>query len=202
MLSREPQIGRGPDVGIRGDHLIDLGPVSAMNLKLDARPTVLPSRDAARRRAEVLVQTKGGVSALYQSVREQTQKRIIDVISQSTSKKTKPSPLTQILDSVPPLMESSEKTQNVSDNSGGEKREELARMVSQGSRHADIAAADEAIAEQRLLSRLEARDNMEQMLLNQHEQECQIVTCLRERKGPKLAGEKLLTRGIEEKYLP
>ncbi|KAL5962635.1 hypothetical protein TSMEX_009665, partial [Taenia solium] len=282
-LAQEPRIGRGLEVGTRDDHLIDLGPVSAKDSKLNASLTVLPSSDAARRRAEALVQIKGGISALHQSAREQTQKRILDMVSQSTSKKPKPSPLTQILDSVSSLkinkilkQEGTERTPKASDTWMSEKREELARLVSQGSRHADVAAANEASAEQKLLSRLEARDSIEQVLLNQHEQECQIVTCLRcqyrslhaseicrkeghklefstgvkrffacrkcktrtttldrypnfacincgeslfeksgaiavsyclsfmlqkERKGPKLAGEKLLIRGIEEKYL-
>ncbi|VDK42425.1 unnamed protein product [Taenia asiatica] len=207
-LAQKPRIGRGLEVGTRDDHFIDLGPVSAKDSKLNASLMVLPSSDAARRRAEALVQIKGGIGALHQSAREQTQKRILDMVSQSTSKKPKPSPLTQILDSVSSLkmnknrkQESTERTPKSSDTLMSEKREELARLVSQGSCHADIAAANEASAEQKLLSRLEARDSIEQVLLNQHEQECQIVTCLRERKGPKLAGEKLLIRGIEEKYL-
>ncbi|KAL5111906.1 hypothetical protein TcWFU_004154 [Taenia crassiceps] len=271
-LAQKPQIGRGLEVGTKDDHFIDLGPVSAKHSKLTANPTALPWHDAARRRTEALVQTKGGIGALQQSAREQTQKRILDVISRSTAKKPKPSPLTQILDSAPFLKTStnpkqgiSERIPKASDTSESEKREALARLVSQGSRHTDIAAANEASAEQKLLSRLEERDSIEQVLLNQHKQECQIVTCLRcqyrslhvsqicrkeghdlefstgvkrffacrkcktrtttldrypnfacincgeslfekagaiaERKGPKLAGEKLLVRGIEEKYL-
>lgn len=58
------------------------------------------------------------------------------------------------------------------------KQEELAKLVSQGSGHSELAVANEDNASKRMLSRLEARDQIEEKLLNQHEQECQIVTCL------------------------
>ncbi|CDS40853.1 protein mcm10 [Echinococcus multilocularis] len=271
-LAQKPQIGRELEVGASDDYFVDLGPVLAQDSELNTTLTVLPSRDAARRRSEALVQTRGGIDALHQSARERTQKRILDIVSQPTSKKTKPSPLTRILGPVSSSemntnskQEGCERTQKASGTWKSGKREELARLVSQGSRHADIAAANETSAEWKLLSCLEARDRIEEKLLNQHEQECQVVTCLRcryrslhasqtcrkeghklrfsigvrrffacrncktrmitldrypnfactkcgeslfekagaiaERKGPKLAGEKLLIRGIEEKYL-
>lgn len=78
-------------MGAEDGHFIDLGPVSAKDSKLNVNLPILPSHDAARRRAEALVQFKGGIGALHQSAREQTQKRILDVVSQSTSKKAKPS---------------------------------------------------------------------------------------------------------------
>ncbi|EUB63865.1 hypothetical protein EGR_01488 [Echinococcus granulosus] len=185
-LAQKPQIGREFEAGASDDYFVDLGPVSAQDSELNTTLTVLPSRDAARRRSEALVRTRGGIDALHQSAREQTQKRILDIVSQPPSKKTKPSPLTRILGPVSfsemntnSEQEGCERTQKASDTWKSGNREELARLVSQGSRHADIAAVNEASAEWKLLSCLEARDSIEEKLLNQHEQECQVVTCLR-----------------------
>lgn len=66
------------------------------------------------------------------------------------------------------------------------RRQELASLVGQGSRHADLAEANELDAERRYLARLEARDDVEQKLVNLHEQECQVVTCLKVSVHPSL----------------
>uniref|UniRef100_A0A5K3FSN2 Protein MCM10 homolog n=1 Tax=Mesocestoides corti TaxID=53468 RepID=A0A5K3FSN2_MESCO len=266
-----PQLCRGIDPASENDNFIDLGPISTSNPTHTGALTVLPSINGARRRIEALVRSKGGVEALDRLERERTQKRLSEVVSRSASKRPRPSPLSQVLDTAPPPSGNvdPEETHRDEEKAASEKRRhanhELAQLVSQGSSHSDLAAADEVLAEKRLLSRLEARDSIEEHLLGQHEQECQVVTCLTcnyrslragrlcrkeghrleittatrrffacrncktrtstldrypqyactscgeslyektgaisERRGPKLPGEKLLIRGLEEKYL-
>ncbi len=99
-------------------------------------------------------------------------------------------PLSQILDKASPSSASPKENQDPGKESSTitaaaelakrrrEKREELARLVGQGSSHCDLVAAEEVLSEKKLLSRLEARDAIEEKLLGQHEQECQVVTCL------------------------
>lgn len=102
------------------------------------------------------------------------------------------SPLSQILDKASVASPSQPAKENLDPEDGKstaveneelvkrrrEKREELARLVQQGSGHTDLAAAEENLAEKKMLSRLEARDAIEEKLLAQHEQECQVVACL------------------------
>ncbi|VDD76866.1 unnamed protein product [Mesocestoides corti] len=179
-----PQLCRGIDPASENDNFIDLGPISTSNPTHTGALTVLPSINGARRRIEALVRSKGGVEALDRLERERTQKRLSEVVSRSASKRPRPSPLSQVLDTAPPPSGNvdPEETHRDEEKAASEKRRhanhELAQLVSQGSSHSDLAAADEVLAEKRLLSRLEARDSIEEHLLGQHEQECQVVTCL------------------------
>ncbi|VDN29792.1 unnamed protein product [Dibothriocephalus latus] len=57
------------------------------------------------------------------------------------------------------------------------KRAEMARLVSQGSQYTELVELEADLSDRSLLCRLEKRDEVEERLLSQHEQECQIVTC-------------------------
>ncbi|KAM7540424.1 hypothetical protein Aperf_G00000035196 [Anoplocephala perfoliata] len=185
-LGRELQGAASPS-----DEFVDLGPLSTqpdVSFSLLSKPSFDSALEAARHRAEALVKARGGVESLLKSDREQTCKRISDAVSKSLAKRSRPAPLDQILG---PALTTSKENRDPSQqqlspvarddealvNQRRKRREELAKLVSQGSRHCDLAVANEDTAERRLLSRLEARDQIEEKLLNQHEQECQIVTC-------------------------
>ncbi|KAM3179610.1 hypothetical protein ACTXT7_000197 [Hymenolepis weldensis] len=269
----KPQLGKGLQATF-----IDLGPVPIQpgaSTSLQSLPSFRSPLNAARQRAVSLVKARGGIDGMLQADKEKTRKRISEVVEKSMVKKARLSPLDQILGSASGSKENldpmPQKTPEASQKVPSfyerikKKREELAKLVSQGSGHSELAVANEDNASKRMLSRLEARDQIEEKLLNQHEQECQIVTCLdcpyrsmrvgkncrkeghklefstgirrffacrnckartvtldrypnfecincgeslfekdcaiAKRKGPKLAGEKLVIRGIEEKFL-
>nr|CDS28458.1 protein mcm10 [Hymenolepis microstoma] len=264
--------------GSTSESFIDLGPVSIhpkAPTSLQSLPPIRSPLDAARQRAVSLVKSRGGIEGVLQTDREKTRKRISEAVEKSIVKRARTCPLGQIsgsssvskenLDPVSQMTpEASHKAASLDDRIK-RKREELAKLLSQGSRHHDLVIANENNSTKLMLSRLEARDQIEEKLLNQHEQECQIVSCLdcqcqsmrvgkncrkeghklefstgirrffacrncktrtvtlnrypnfeckncggslfekagaiAERKGPKLAGEKLVIRGIEEKFL-
>ncbi|VDN99289.1 unnamed protein product [Rodentolepis nana] len=276
----KPQLARslqttGPSIS---KNFIDLGPVSIPSKAPTSRQSLPPIRsplDAARRRAVSLVKSRGGIEGVLQADREKTRKRISEAVEKSFAKRARICPLDQTpgsssvsKENLNPASQMTPETSHKAaslDDQIKRKREELAKLVSQGSRHHELVVANENNATNLMLSRLEARDQIEEKLLNQHEQECQIVTCLdcqcqsmrvgkncrkeghklefstgirrffacrncktrtvtlhrypnleckncggslfekagaiAERKGPKLAGEKLVIRGIEEKFL-
>ncbi|KAL3316927.1 hypothetical protein Ciccas_004422 [Cichlidogyrus casuarinus] len=165
------------------NQVVDLGPAKEETKKLE---NIKTADEFMRWKASAIIRKKGG---LDQSDKENKLKLLNARIEENLKKaRQKKSPLETVLgpnsdqaknrkrkpsNTEPPV----EKRQKSEVDEKVKRKAELMRQLDEGSKFSDLAAAASQEEENRLFDKLERRDEMEQKLLEMHEQECKVGVC-------------------------